>query len=38
MTDKAPLADYLSDGLAELRKRKINADTMPLKKVKLRKR
>jgi len=38
MMDKAPLADYLSDGLEELRKHKINVDKMPLKKVKVRKR
>ena len=38
MMDKAPLADYLLDGLEELRKHKINVDQMPLKKVKVRKR
>jgi hypothetical protein len=38
MMDKAPLADYLLDGLEELRKHKINVDKMPLKKVKVRKR
>ncbi len=38
MMDKAPLADYLSDGLEELRKHKINVDKMPLKKLKERKR
>ena len=38
MTDKAPLADYLSDGLEELHQHKIDADKMPLKRVKLRKR
>jgi hypothetical protein len=38
MMDKAPLADYLSDGLEELRKHKIDVDKMPLKKVKARKR
>jgi hypothetical protein len=37
MTDKAPLADYLSDGLEELRKHRIDVNKMPLKKVKLRK-
>ena len=37
MTDKAPLADYLSDGLEELRKQGIDVDKLPLKKVKLRK-
>ncbi|HWG43256.1 MAG TPA: DUF3775 domain-containing protein [Gemmataceae bacterium] len=38
MMDKAPLADYLLDGLEELRKHKINVDKMPLKKIKVRKR
>lgn len=38
MMDKAPLADYLLDGLEELRKHKINVDKMPLKKVTVRKR
>jgi hypothetical protein len=38
MMDKAPLADYLVDGLEELRKHKINVDKMPLKKVTVRKR
>jgi hypothetical protein len=38
MMDKAPLADYLSDGLEELRKHKINVNKMPLKKVEARKR
>jgi hypothetical protein len=38
MMGKAPLADYLSDGLEELRKHNINVDRMPLKKVKVRKR
>lgn len=37
MMDYASLADYLSDGLAELRKHNINADKMPLKKLKARK-
>jgi hypothetical protein len=37
MMEKAPLADYLSDGLDELRKHKINVDKIPLKKVKVRK-
>jgi hypothetical protein len=37
MLDKAPLADYLLDGLEELRKHKINVDKMPLKKVTSRK-
>ncbi len=30
MMDKAPLADYLSDGLEELRKHHIDVDGMPL--------
>ena len=34
---KAPLADYLSDGLEELRKQKIDANRMPLKKARVRK-
>jgi hypothetical protein len=38
MMDKAPLADYLLDGLEELRKHKMNVDKMPLKKAALRKR
>jgi hypothetical protein len=38
MLDKAPLADYLLDGLEELRKHNINADRMPLKKSKVRKK
>jgi hypothetical protein len=38
MLDKAPLGDYLSDGLEELRKHKIDVDKMPLKKIKARKR
>lgn len=38
MIGKAPLADYLSDGLEELRRHKIDVDKMPLKKVKSRKR
>lgn len=38
MVYKATLADELSDGLEDLRKRKINIDKMPLKKVKVRKR
>jgi Protein of unknown function (DUF3775) len=37
MTDKAPLADYLSDGLEELRKQRIDVNRMPLKKAKVRK-
>lgn len=38
MMDKAPLADYLLDGLEKLRQHKINVDKMPLKKIKVRKR
>lgn len=38
MMDIAPLADYLLDGLEELRKHNINVDKMPLKKMKVRKR
>jgi hypothetical protein len=38
MMDKAPLADYLLDGLEELRKHRINMDKMPLKKATVRKR
>jgi len=38
MMDQAPLADYLLDGLEELRKQNINADRMPLKKGKVRKK
>jgi Protein of unknown function (DUF3775) len=38
MMNKAPLADYLSDGLEELRAQGIDVDRMPLKKVKARKR
>jgi Protein of unknown function (DUF3775) len=37
MTYKAPLADYLRDGLAELKKSKIDVDKLPLKRVKARK-
>lgn len=33
----APLADYLLDGLEELRRRRINVDKMPLKRIKARK-
>jgi hypothetical protein len=38
MLDKAPLADYLLDGLEELRKHQIDVNKLPLKKAKLRKR
>ena len=38
MMDKAPLADYLADGIEELRKHNIKVDRMPLKRVKVRKR
>jgi hypothetical protein len=37
MIHQAPLADYLADGLEELRKHKINVDKLPLKKTKSRK-
>lgn len=37
MMDTAPLGDYLSDGLEELRKHRINVDRLPLKKAKVRK-
>ena len=37
MMHKATLAEYLSDGLEELRKQRIDVDKMPLKKVKVRK-
>jgi uncharacterized protein DUF3775 len=37
LTDKAPLADYLQDGLAELRKHNIDVDRLPLKPTKARK-
>jgi Protein of unknown function (DUF3775) len=33
MMEKAPLADYLSDGLAELQRRKINVDRSPFPSV-----
>jgi Protein of unknown function (DUF3775) len=38
MLDKGPLADYLSDGVEELRQHGIDVDKMPLKNVKPRKR
>jgi hypothetical protein len=38
LMDKAPLSDYLADGLAELRRHKIDVDKMPLRKVRPRKR
>jgi hypothetical protein len=38
MMGKAPLADYLLDGLEELRKHNINVDSLPLSRVKSRKR
>lgn len=38
MMGKAPLADYLADGLDELRRHRIDVDKMPLKKAKARKR
>jgi Protein of unknown function (DUF3775) len=37
MTDQAPLADYLSDGLEELRKNRIDVEKMPFRKAKVRK-
>ena len=37
LTDKAPLADYLQDGLAELEKHNIDVDRLPLKPTKARK-
>jgi hypothetical protein len=37
MMGKAPLADYLLDGLEEIRKHRINVDKLPLKKTKVRK-
>jgi hypothetical protein len=38
LMDNVPLADYLSDGLEELRKRRIDVDKLPLRKVAARKR
>jgi hypothetical protein len=37
LADKAPLADYLQDGLAELKKRKIDVDKLPTTRAKARK-
>lgn len=37
MMDKAPLAEYLLDGLDELHKHKIDVDKLPLKKATTRK-
>jgi hypothetical protein len=37
MMDKAPLGDYLLDGLKELRSHNIDVDKMPLKRIKVRK-
>jgi hypothetical protein len=34
MMEKAPLADYLSDGLATLKKHAINVDSLPVSPVK----
>jgi len=34
LTDKAPLGDYLQDGLAELEKHNIDVDRLPLKPTK----
>ena len=30
LTDKTPLADYLQDGLAELKRHAVNVDNLPL--------
>lgn len=38
MIDKAPLGDYLADGLEELRKHDMNADELPLAQPAVRKR
>ncbi|HLN30543.1 MAG TPA: DUF3775 domain-containing protein [Gemmataceae bacterium] len=38
MMGKAPLADYLLDGLEELRKQNIDVDKLPLKRAKVPKR
>jgi hypothetical protein len=37
LTDKAPLADYLRDGLAELEKHNMDVDRLPLRPTKARK-
>jgi hypothetical protein len=37
LSDKAPLADYLQDGLAELKKHDIDVNKLPLKSTKARK-
>jgi hypothetical protein len=37
LMDKAPLADYLQDGLAELQRHKIDVDKFPLKRTRTRK-
>lgn len=37
LIEKAPLADYLQDGLAELEKHNIDVDSLPLKPTKTRK-
>lgn len=37
MMEKAPLADYLTEGLAKLRKKRIDVDRLPLKLTKARK-
>jgi hypothetical protein len=37
LIDKAPLADYLQDGLSELEKHNIDMDNLPLKPTKARK-
>jgi Protein of unknown function (DUF3775) len=36
LTQKAPLADYLQDGLAELKKHGLDVDSLPLKTTKAR--
>jgi hypothetical protein len=38
MMGKAPLAEYLADGLEELRKHHLNVDKLPLKNGKVKKR
>ena len=37
LTGKATLADYLQDGLDELKQRRIDVDRLPLKRAKARK-
>ena len=38
MMGKAPLAEYLADGLEELRRHRLNVDKLPLKNGKVKKR